>query len=465
MPDRPLNLAIFDMGLLKAPFFLGLREHLAPTVNCLYWSRRLLMRRYAQSAGIDIHPPSLAEPTTGAAIDDDSLRAAIGIKDRKLRGRTKLGPARRRYAEIEAFLDEQAIDALLVWNGSNKLLSMAIHAARRRGIPVIHAEHGYFPGTMQLDLEGVNAASSLSRQAHAGLARRPPHPALDARLDAMIAAVRGDAPSRVVRTAIPARYLQSRSVRAINALFYRLRPYGLGKPMLPGYQDPPLPADGFVFYPLQVRKDSQLLLHSPIWGNDHSAVIAALSGQLALMNPPRRLVVKFHPQETRLAQIANDRLIRQFPDVTFICNLPATELIRRARFVVTINSSVGFEALLLDKPLVTLGDSFYALPSVAEVVRQEADLADALAAADRLPVRTEARRALLRYCLHDAFAAGTYFDHRPESGAAVAERIRALLTPAIERRVVTLHPPLAAAGRTSVADPEERRDRRRAVGG
>jgi capsular polysaccharide export protein len=459
MTDRPLNLAIFDMGLLKAPFFLGLREHLAPTVNCLYWSRRLLMRRYAQSAGIDIHPRSLAEPQASAAIDDASLRAAIGIKDRKLRGDAKLGPARKRYAEIETFLDTQAIDALLVWNGSNKLLSMAIHAARRRGIPVIHAEHGYFPGTMQLDLEGVNAASSLSRRAHSGQAQRPPQPALDARLDAIIDAVRGDAPSRVVRTAIPARYLQSRSVRAINALFYRLRPYGLGKPMLPGYQDPPLPADGFVFYPLQVRKDSQLLLHSPIWGNDHAAVIASLSEQLALMNPPRRLVVKFHPQEARLAQIANDALIRRFPDVTFVCNLPATELIRRARFVVTINSSVGFEAILLDRPLVTLGDSFYALPSVAEVVRREADLADALEAADRQPVRTEARRALLRHCL-DAFAAGTYFDHRPDSYAAVAERIRTLLLPTVERCVVPL--PLA---RTSVAAFEERRDRRRAVGG
>lgn len=436
MTDRPLNLAIFDMGLLKAPFFLGLREYLAPTVNCVYWSRRILMRRYAQSAGVPIFPVSLAEPSGRAPLHDDELRAAIGSKERKLRGTGKLDQARRRYAEIETFLDALAIDALLVWNGSNRLLSLAIHAAQRRGIAVIYAEHGYFPGSMQLDRDGVNQASSLTRLIRNGLAQRPPSADLDARLDAVIGAVRGAAPSRVVRTAIPPQYLQTRQARTLNALFYRLRPYGLGKPLFPGYQDPPLPAEPFVFYPLQVRKDSQLLLHSPIWGNDHAAVIAALSKQLAQLQPPRRLVVKFHPQEDRIAQIRNDALIRQFPEVTFICNVPATELIQRARFVVTINSSVGFEAILLDKPLVTLGDSFYAAPALAEVVRTESGLGAALAAADRLPVKTEARRAVLRYCMADFFTFGTYFDHRPESYAAVAERVRVLLMPLATRASV-----------------------------
>lgn len=428
MTDRPLKLAIFDMGLLKAPFFLGLQAHLAPTIDCLYWSRRLLMRRYAQSAGIEIFPTSLAEPRLRTRIPDDELRRAIGVKEQALRGAGSLDQPRRRYAEIETFLDQQAVDALLVWNGSNKLLSLAIHAAKQRGIPVIHAEHGYFPGTMQLDLEGVNQESSLARLVRNGLAQRPAHPELDRRLDAIIDAVRGDAPSRVVRTAIPEQYLRSRQARSLNALFYRLRPYGLGKPLFAGYQDPPLP-DDFVFYPLQVTGDSQLLLHSPIWGNDHAAVIAALSGQLARRTPRRRLVVKFHPQETRLAQIRNDALIKQFPEVTFVCNVPATELIKRARFVVTINSSVGFEAILLDRPLVTLGNSFYSVPALAEVVRSESELSAALERADAQPARSEARRAMLRYCMEDFFTFGTYFNHRSDSYGAVAGRIRELLMP------------------------------------
>ncbi len=438
MTDRPLNLAIFDMGLLKAPFFLGLQDFLAPTIHCLYWSRRLLMRRYAQSADISIYPTTLAEPRLKTRISDDELRRAIGVKEQKLRGPGKLDQPRRRYAEIEDFLDRQAVDALLVWNGSNKLLSLAIHAAKQRGIPVIYAEHGYFPGSMQLDLEGVNHASSMTRLIKAGMARRPPEAKLDRQLDEVIDAVRGDAPSRVVRTAIPARYLQTRQARAMNALFYRVRPYGLGKPLFPGYQDPPLPAQEFVFYPLQVVKDSQLLLHSPIWGNDHAAVIAALSTRLAAMAPPLKLVVKFHPQEERLAQIRNDALIKQFPDVTFICNIPATELIKRARFVVTINSSVGFEAILLDKPLVTLGNSFFSVPTLAEVVGHERDLTAALAAANALPDRREARRAVLRYCLDDFFTPGTYFSHTADSYAAVAARIRSLLMPLVTRGVVRI---------------------------
>lgn len=174
MDHRPLNLAIFDMGLLKAPFFLSLGSLLAPDIRAVYWSRRPLMRAYARSAGIPILPGNPGRQS-GADIDDDSLCQAIGPKDLKIHGRRNPAEQRRMYAEIADFLDRQNIDALLVWNGSNRRLSMAIHAASRRGLPVIHAEHGYFPGTMQLDLEGVNAASSLARLIRAGHARAAPH--------------------------------------------------------------------------------------------------------------------------------------------------------------------------------------------------------------------------------------------------------------------------------------------------
>ncbi|PIQ38281.1 MAG: hypothetical protein COW59_02610 [Lysobacterales bacterium CG17_big_fil_post_rev_8_21_14_2_50_64_11] len=426
MNDRPLNLAIFDVGLLKAPFFLALAPLLAPEICCVYWSCRPLMRAYARSAGIPILP---AEPVARARtnIDDNSLREAIGSKDLTIHGRRSLARQRRLYATIEQFLDQNAIDALLVWNGSNRRLSMAIHAARRRGLAVIHTEHGYFPGTMQIDLDGVNAASSLARLIRAGFARRPPDPALDTRLDAMIAALRGDTPTRAASHQVPQRFLERRDARWMHTLLYQLRPLGLGKPLLPSYTDPALPPDGFVFYPLQVVHDSQLLLHSPVWGNDHGRVIAALRDRLAAMRPPRSLVVKFHPHESRITQIRLDALRRRFPDVTFIRQRPATDLIRRAAVVVTINSSVGFEALVLDKPLVVLGQAFYGVPALTEVVIAEHELGDALHRALTRPVPSADRRAVLRACLADHFAAGSYWDHGEASLSAVAERIRALL--------------------------------------
>ncbi len=426
MNDRPLNLAIFDAGLLKAPFFLALAPLLAPEVRCVYWSCRPLMRAYARSAGIPILPAgTVARATTD--IDDDSLLEAIGSKDLAIHGRRGLARQRRLYAAIEHFLDAQAIDALLVWNGSNRRLSMAIHAARQRGLPVIHTEHGYFPGTMQVDLDGVNAASSLARLIRTGFARRPPDPTLDARLDKMIAALRGDVPTRAARNPVPPRFLDRRDARWMHTLLYRLRPLGLGMPLLPSYTDPALPPDGFVFYPLQVVHDSQLLLHSPVWGNDHGRVIAAVRDRLAAMSPPRSLVVKFHPHENRIAQIRLDALRRRFPDVTFVRQRTATELIRRAAVVVTINSSVGFEALALDKPLVVLGQAFYGVPALTEVAVDERELRDALHRALTRPVPTAERRAVLRACLADHFAAGSYWDHSEASLSAVAERIRALL--------------------------------------
>lgn len=437
MNHRPLNLAIFDMGLLKAPFFLALGTLLAPEIRTLYWSCRPLMRAYARSVGIPISPER-PDRQSETDIDDHSLREAVGSKDHAIHGRRSLDRQRRLYAAIEHFLDQQAIDALLVWNGSNRRLSMAIHAARRRGLPVIHAEHGYFPGTMQLDLAGVNAASSLARLIRAGLARRPADPMLDARLDAEVAALSGDGPTRSTRNPVPRRFLRRFDARCMHALLYGLRPLGLGKPLLPTYCDPALPADGFVFYPMQVLHDSQLLLHSPVWGNDHARVIAALRDRLSALDPPRPLVVKFHPHENRITQNRLCRLRHRFPDVTFVRQRPATELIRRASAVVTLNSSVGFEALVLDKPLVVLGEAFYGVPALAEVVQVEAELGAALQRALTCPVPTAERRAVLRACLADHFAAGSYWDHSDASLRAVAERIRSLLAlPRPSRHVAT----------------------------
>ena len=441
MIDRPFNLAVFDMGLLKAPFFLALAPWLAPEIRCVYWSCRPLMRAYARSAGVSIFPTG-PKTRLDADIDDDSLRTAIGAKDRAIHGHRQLAWQRRLYAAIEHFLDTEAVDALLVWNGSNRRLSMAIHAARRRRLPVIHAEHGYFPGTLQMDLEGVNAASSLARLIRDGLARCPPEPGLDAQLDAMIAALRGDTPTRATRNPVPQRFLARRDARWMHALLYRLRPLGQGKPLLPSYADPPLPPDGFVFYPLQVVHDSQLLLHSPIWGNDHARVIAALRDRLAALHPPRRLVVKLHPHENRIAQLRLDRLRQRFPDVTFVRQYAATELIRRAGVVVTLNSSVGFEALVLDKPLVVLGEAFYGVPALAQVVTAEGELSEALQRALTVPVPTEERRAVLRACLADHFAIGSYWDHSDASLHGVAERIRTLLASPLSLRYLRL--PLAA---------------------
>lgn len=450
MNTRPLNLAIFDMGLLKGPFFLALATRLAPDIHCVYWSRRVLMRAYARSAAIPIYPgKTVARASTD--IDDDTLREAIGHKDLLIHGRRSTARQRRLYAAIERFLDVQAIGALLVWNGSNRRLSMAIHAARRRGLPVIHAEHGYFPGTMQLDRDGVNASSSLARLIRSGAARRPPDPALDARLEQMINALRTDAPTRAAGNPIPQRFLARRDARWMHALLYRLRPLGLGKPLRPRYTDPPLPPDGFVFYPMQVVHDSQLLLHSPVWGNDHARVIAALRDQLAAMHPPRPLVVKFHPQESRIVQIRLAALRGRFPEVTFIRQRAATELIRKAAVVVTINSSVGFEAVALDKPVVVLGQAFYGVPALTEVAVDEHDLADALHRALTRPVPIAERRAVLRACLADHFVAGSYWDHSEASLCAVAERIRALLADRL-CEVLRPTPPVAWVARSDRAN-------------
>ena len=126
---------------------------LAPTVDCVYWSQRSVVRSYMRSAGVAMHPRDLRLPGRSVQISDAELVRAIGIKELTLRGEKALRKARRLLGLLEEFLDKERVDAILVWNGSNLRGALSIYLARRLDIQVIHAEHGYLPGTTQMDLE------------------------------------------------------------------------------------------------------------------------------------------------------------------------------------------------------------------------------------------------------------------------------------------------------------------------
>ena len=109
----------------------------------------------------------------------------------------------------------------------------------------------------------------------------------------------------------------------------------------------------YVFLPLQVSGDTQIKLHSDIGNLDairHAFEFAA--------NESADLFVKLHPAETDAAEI--DAIVRLQETYHFeIVTSPTTELLRHAYAVVTINSTVGLEAMLYGKRVVSLGRCFY----------------------------------------------------------------------------------------------------------
>jgi capsular polysaccharide export protein len=432
--DR-LRLAFIDPGLRKAPFFLELRKWLAPEIECLYWSKRSVVRSYMRSAGVAMHPAAGSAQVAAVEISEDALRRAVGEKELALRPEKALRKARRLLAQLAAFIDGEGVGAILVWNGSNLRGALAIHLAQQRRIPVIHAEHGYLPGTTQLDLKGVNFNASISQLALMGAAQLPADPELDAKLDADIARFKSGQKMRDLNPLPPAELRRNLRARFASRLSFWLERRAL--PRFNYWSVPTVGVDAlpkrYVLLPFQVRSDSQLVLHSPLYGNDLEAVLRDLDHALERIDPQLHLVVKFHPYELPQVQRRYRSLPRRYPRVAFVGNVPMTRLLEQAQAVVTINSTVGFEALLYDKRVLTLGRNFYTVPGIVDCLAQRADLESAMRSMLAGTPNLEQRRAFLRFVRERFLTAGGYHDFSERSLRTISARIAELLAGASAR--------------------------------
>jgi hypothetical protein len=113
----------------------------------------------------------------------------------------------------------------------------------------------------------------------------------------------------------------------------------------------------FVYFPLHVTDDYKIKKVIP-----HCVDQASLVEQVADALPPRHdLVLKEHPMSVGRNSLALLRRLRKRDNVRLVePHTSSHELIRRAEAVAVISSTVGLEALLYEKPVLTLGQPFYA---------------------------------------------------------------------------------------------------------
>jgi hypothetical protein len=162
---------------------------------------------------------------------------------------------------------------------------------------------------------------------------------------------------------------------------------------------PRLPDGRFVYFPLQVTDDYKILRLRPHCVDQESLITGVLDALPADVD----LVIKEHPMSIgrtslgMLRRLAGNRRIRIADPYT-----SSLELIRRSAAVATISSTVGLEAMLYAKPVLTLGRPFYSGYGVtldADGAAGISDLAPELLAFR--PDRETARRflhAAMRHC-------------------------------------------------------------------
>jgi capsular polysaccharide export protein len=284
-----------------------------------------------------------------------------------LDGRTTHSLARRfqnsLWNSLEQTCREHNVGALCQWSGFLLCSRTTASFARAHRLPILFFETGNPERKLFADPEGVNGAARLAD-----------HPEL---LDACsVSELAAEAwrlrflERRRGRVASP----QSRAARRINAWFPldRLGHRVLGVPQPERYSirqkfkvkvrpwlaptvEPVVPREPYVFLALQVKSDDVVKFpNSEAHDNVSSLEFAAARAATRKC----RLVVKPHPAESDTRMLK--RVVAFCRDGGhLLTSADSTTLVENAVEVITINSSVGLEAILLDRPVIFLGKSLY----------------------------------------------------------------------------------------------------------
>lgn len=113
--------------------------------------------------------------------------------------------------------------------------------------------------------------------------------------------------------------------------------------------------------------DSQLLVQDN-WIKDNITLVKSVIKSLYYLGIKSKIIIKEHPREFRKIDY---REILKNKDVHF-SNAGTVDLISGSKLVVTINSTVGFEALVFCKPVLITGSALYeSLPYITKVNNQD----------------------------------------------------------------------------------------------
>ena len=319
---------------------------------------------------INSTPPRWSGRERGRRVAHEALQ--LHQRRRHVVGRRPLGDLRERlflgtiamtYAGLRTALQRIKPHAVFVWNGERSRRRALASAARDLGLPTLVFENAPIPGRLTIDPVGVNARASVPRDpqffriwaaGHGGVDWRREGEALRARKPRTTARV---APS----AAIP---------------------------------------ENYIFLPLQVATDTQILLNGR-WVPSIREMLLAAIRQIPRLPDGWALVVKEHPS----CRIKNAEVLRMHDQPRLVVSEAEDTfaLVRGARGVLTLNSSVGLQSFFFDKPVCVLGDAFYRQPGLVETADSETELGDQLARAAEWRFDPDLRDAFMSWLCEEYY--------------------------------------------------------------
>ncbi len=287
---------------------------------------------------------------------------------------------------LRALWEKNSPDIVVIWNGMWHYEKLAERVAIEKGIQTVFMENGYFPGTAHIDPVGVNAKAEIRglswdklaadvtedslidfmKQLRSSFGELKRYSQADDLVNTLSFFRKGLVLGEVLFCDIPFIFFEFISKLKIHLKAKRRRKVQ--------HSDEPLPKR-YLFLPLQVAHDSQLILNSP-WIHSPQEVIEAVVEAAAVLDQTLTVVVKEHPMED--AQICFRGVREKYPAIHWASRGSLEELVQGAEFVVNVNSSVGFHALLFGTPVVCLGTSLYARAGLAFACLKKEMLVDVM---------------------------------------------------------------------------------------
>jgi capsular polysaccharide export protein len=376
-------------------FLIPLGEAIAGMgANVSYLSTDYVIEKGARKLGHDAsnvmttHLPARTEtgPRTEGLDMEDVCSHVLRQPDAGVSRERMLQEAGRVVEAYGAHFDRLCPDIVIAWNGTIPRVRAAMRLAEARGYKTVYFEQGNFPGTVICDPKGVNWEGSLM---DFELPREFDRERIEKYLEGYRA--RADMPvrpgdatqiSQSIRQALlnfvarrnpfhPRHYLTYDIRVSPHNLIRRLKRYcrlrfAVNKQPEAAFE----PGRPYIFLPLQVHDDTQITVNSPY--------IRTMEQLVELMVDARpteaELVVKTHPADVDRRSYERIAMMMKRPGCTFLTQGNSLKLVRESTCVVTVNSTVGLEALAFMKPVVVLGNAVYAGRGLTFDVKDPHDL-------------------------------------------------------------------------------------------
>lgn len=258
-------------------------------------------------------------------------------------------------------------------------------AAKELGIPCLFLENGPLPGTTAIDRRGVNYLNSVPRE-------KQFYQDLDI--------------SQYTELPDHLTVRENHKHKSKDEISANLK-------KLP---------EKYIFVPFQVDIDRQIICYSP-WIKNMPALYQTLNQACDFLPEGCCFVIKEHPSCKK--DYSNFHNKNQ--KILFANNISTEKLIKESLGVLTINSSVGLESLLFNKPVITIGQAFYNIPDIVENAKNFTELTDAIKHTPFKVYNTNLTLAFLNYLYHEYLVKGDWREANSEHLSNAIEKIQELL--------------------------------------